>query len=187
MTPKGIKMIFKGIKTILICFTNQTDKAMSKQKRSSADHADIQRRLAILSIFLLSLVYAIKTSFYFTGDGTKIYLTIAAKSVSVIFLIMLLITFFWRFRFIPRSERYHLLHTSDSYANQKMNEAFKVSWGLTFAMLYFITELTKKNGLLLPVRFYVDLTLFVMLATFSVGFFILFRLGGTGEPQKAGQ
>jgi cytochrome c oxidase subunit IV len=158
---------------------------MNNPKTSSAEHVDIQRRLLFLAMLLLSLIFAIKTGFYLVDDEMKGYLSLAGKIIFALGAIVVVVAVYWKLRFIPRNERY-LLNSTDSFVNQMMNQACKISWIMTLVLLVFITNITSKDGSALPAGFYVDLTLFFMLAVFSVSFFILFRAGDRGEHQKAG-
>jgi len=160
---------------------------MSKiKKTSSADHADIFRRLLIISMLLLSLIFAVKAGVYFADDGMKSFLSIFSKILAVISLIMLAVTIFWKLKFIPRSERYHLLNTDDSFANQMMNKAFKISWLTTLLLLFFSATVVNSESLGLPAKFYLNLAVFLLLSTLSVSFLILFRLEDNGKKQEAG-
>ncbi len=157
------------------------------RKKSSAEHVDIHRQLLVLSMILMSSVFAIKIAVYFINEGIRGYLTIAGKSLSIISIILIAITIFWKLRFIPRNERYHLLTTSDSYVNQMMNQACKISWILTLLFLVFATSIINKNSMVLPAKFYLDLSVFLLLATFSISFFILLRMGDNTEHEEEGQ
>ena len=128
---------------------------MSKiKKTSSADHADIFRRLMIISMLLLSLIFAAKAGVYFADAGIKSFLSISSKILVVISLIMLAFTIFWKLKFIPRSERYHLLNTDDSFANQMMNKAFKISWLSTLLVLFFSAAVINSESPGLPAKFF---------------------------------
>ena len=149
---------------------------MNNLKVSSADHVDNHRRLLFLGMFLMSLVFAVKSGFYFVHDDMKNYLQIIGKILFGLAAITVVITVFWKWIFIPRNERY-LLSSNDSYANQMMNKACKITWILTVILLSLITSTTSKDHSVLPAEFYLNLTLFFMLAVFSLSFFILFRDG----------
>ena len=159
---------------------------MSKSKISSADHVDNHRRLLLLSVFLLSLIFGVKAGFYFAEGELKEYMTIAAKSLFVLFAITIVVTIFWKLRFIPRHERYQLLSSTDSFANQMMNKACNVSWIATLIFLFFISSIIDKDRSAFPAQFYIDLTVFFMLAIFSVSFFVLYHSNGKGDHQHAG-
>jgi len=156
---------------------------MTNQQKSGADHVDIHRRLQFLSMLLLSLIFAIKTGYYFVDDEINKYLVISGYSLFVLFAIVLVITVYWKLRFIPRNERFQLLTSSDSFVMQVMNRAFKISWILTFFLLLIITTTTSNDSSVLPAEFYLNLALFFMLAAYSVSFFILFH-GGDYKHQK---
>jgi len=74
------------------------------RKKSSAEHVDIHRQLLVLSMILMSSVFAIKIAVYFINEGIRGYLTIAGKSLSIISIILIAITIFWKLRFIPRND-----------------------------------------------------------------------------------
>lgn len=157
---------------------------MSIPKKSSADHVDIHRRLLFLSMLLLSLVFATKTSLYLV-DGTLVsVLSIVAKILAVLSLIMVVITVFWKLRFIPQNERFQLLTSTDSYVMFLMNKACRTSWVLTFVLIMLITMTTKKDSSIFPAEFYLNLMAFFMLASFSLVFFILFYGGKTEKEQN---
>lgn len=158
---------------------------MGNHKRSSADHVDIHRRLLILTMLFLSLVFAVKTSFYFAGEQLEGVLVIAGKGLAVASLISLCTTIFWKIRFIPGKERYHLFKSMDSFANQMMNQASKISWTLTLILLFITSTLIRKDISPLPAQFYVDLAAFFMLASYSISFLFLFHTGSSKEHQEA--
>lgn len=158
---------------------------MSNLKISSAEHADNHRRFLFLAMFLMSLVFAIKAGFYIVDDEIKSYLEVSSKILFGLSMIVVVIAIYWKLRFIPRNERYYLLTSSDSYANQMMNQACKISWILTLIFLAVIPSMIIRVSPLMPARFYVDLTLFFMLAACSLSFFILFLVGDKVEYQNA--
>ena len=157
---------------------------MSNLKISSAEHVDNHRRLLFITMFLLSLIFAIKAALYVVEGQLESYLEFAGKGIFGLFLLVLVITVYWKVRFIPGKERY-LLNSSDSYVNQMMNQASKISWILTVVLLCILSFMINKDNWVLPGQFYVDLTLFFMLAIFSISFFILFRIWDKGEHQNA--
>lgn len=156
---------------------------MSHLKKTSADHVDIHRQLLFLAMLLLSLIFAVKLVFYFVNDTVNPYLEIAGKSLFVVFAIILVITIYWKLRFIPKNDRFQLLMSPDSFVMQVMNRACKISWFLTFALLSLVASVTSDNSTALPAGFYLDITFFLMLATFSISFFFLFRAEDEGEHQ----
>ena len=158
---------------------------MSNLKISSAEHADNHRRFLFLAMFLMSLVFAIKAGFYIVDDEIKSYLEVSSKILFGLSMIVVVIAIYWKLRFIPRNERYYLLTSSDSYANQMMNQACKISWILTLIFLAVIPSMIIRVSPHMPARFYVDLTLFFMLAPCSLSFFILFLVGDKVEYQNA--
>ena len=159
---------------------------MSKLKPSSADHADSHRRLLFLTMLFMSLVFATKAGFYYFGDGMKTYLEIIGKGFLGLTILSMVITLYWKIRFIPRSERFHLLASSDSFANLTMYRAIKTSWILTMLLLIFFTSIIGKGNSTLPAEFYLNLVLFLMLAIFSLSFFILFFSTDEGEHEQVG-
>ena len=156
------------------------------KKMSGAEHADIQRRLLLLSMLFLSSVFAVKIAAYFADEYVLNYLKIAAVILFGLFALTLVITVFWKLKFIPRNERYQLLNTGDSYVNQMMNKAFKISWLLSLILLFFIRSISKENTSEIPAKFYLDLSVFLLLASFSISSLILFRAGNKEENEKAG-
>ena len=158
---------------------------MSNLKTSSAEHADNHRRLLFLAMLLMSLVFAIKAGFHFVDDEMKSYLEVSGKILFGLSMIVVVITIYWKLRFLPRNERYNLLTTTDSYANQMMNQACKISWILTLIFLAVLPSMIFKVSPALPALFYVDLTIFFMLGVCSLSFFILFRVGDKEEYQNA--
>lgn len=150
---------------------------MSSHKRSSADHVDIHRRLLFLTMLIISLVFAIKAGDYFTSANVNRYLTFAGKGLAAISIVLMIATVYWKLRFIPGKERYYLLTSPDSYVMQSMNRACRISWSTTFILLCAITMTTSKNSSTFPAEFYLNLTMFFMLAIFSISFFILFHGG----------
>ena len=159
---------------------------MENLKKSSADHVDIHRRFLFLTMLFLSLVFAVKTSLYFVGEQLEGFLVITGKVLAVISLISFGITVFWKIRYIPGRERYHLFKSMDSFVNQIMNQASKISLTLTLILLFVTSTLIRKDFSPLPAQFYVDLAAFFMLSSYSVSFFILFHTGNSEEHQEAG-
>ncbi len=148
---------------------------MSTQKKSSADHVDIHRRLLFLAMLLMSLIYAIKTSIYLIDGEPKILLLIAAKVLAALAIIVLIITVYWKLRYIPGTERYQLLTSTDSFVMSAMNRACRSSWILTFISIMLILITTKKDASEFPAEFYLNLIAFFMLASFSISFFVIFQ------------
>jgi len=146
----------------------------SFENPSAADQVDNHRRLMFLAMFLLSLFYAIKTSLYFVDQDVADYLGIVAKGLSGLFLIVLLALVYWKFRFIPKDKR-HLLASLDSYVMHVLNRACLISWISTFALLALMMTTTSHSSSAFPAEFYLNLTLFFMLAVFSLSFFFLLR------------
>lgn len=154
---------------------------MNRMKKiSTPDQADNQKRLLFFAMLLLSLIYAVKTANYFVDPQIAIYLGFMAKGLALLFAADVLILVYWKIRFFPSKERY-LLFSLDSYAMQVLNRACLTSWFLTFALLSLITTTTNMNNSAFPAEFYLNLTLFFMLAVFSVSFFILFQ---TNDPDN---
>lgn len=147
---------------------------MSNLKSSSADKVDTYRRLMFLTMLFLSLIFAIKTGLYLVEGESKMVLEVVAKVLFGLFVLVLLVAIFVKWRYIQKSERYVLADT-DSYSYQKMNQACKISWILTFLLLTFITTMTTKLNSAFPAEFYLNLALFFMMAVFSISFFILFQ------------
>lgn len=148
---------------------------MSKQKKSSADHVDTHRRLLFLAMFLLSLIYALKTSSYLIDGDAKSILAIVSKVIAVIAVITLILTVYWKLRYIPGKELYHLLNSTDSFVMSAMNGAFKTSWVLTFLLINLILTTTSRETSAFPTEFYLNLISFLMLASFSISFFATFQ------------
>ena len=158
---------------------------MSNLKTSPAEHADNHRRLLFLTMLLLSMVLAVETGSFLVHEEMKHALAIAGKVFAILTLLAFVLTVFWKLRYIPGKERYYLLTTSDSVANQMLNRACKISWVLTILILAIAPKWISKFHPGLPLEFYVDLTLLSMFGVCSVSFFILFGLGGQDEHQQA--
>lgn len=147
------------------------------KKSSSADHADTHKRLLFLSMFLLSLIFAIETGSYFVGESVGNFLSITAKVFVGLFFISIFFTVFWKIKFIPGDKRY-LVNSEDSFVAHALNKACKISWILTFIILTVITVTTGRESSTFPAQFYINLAQFFMTAVFSISFFILFRDSG---------
>ena len=151
---------------------------MNKTKKSSsADHADTHKRLLFLSMFLLSLIFAIETGSYFVGESVGNFLSITAKVFVGLFFISMFFTVFWKIKFIPGDKRY-LVNSEDSFVAHALNKACKISWILTFIILTVITVTTSRESSDFPAQFYINLVQFSMTAVFSISFFILFHESG---------
>ena len=153
------------------------------QKISTPDLADNQKRLLFLAMFLLSLIYAAETANYFVDSQVAKYLGFIAKGLVVLLVADILLLVYWKIRFFPAKERY-LLFSIDSYAMQVLNRACQTSWILTFVLLSLITTTTDMNSSSFPAEFYLNLTLFFMLAVFSISFFILFQMNDGDELEQ---
>ena len=150
---------------------------------SAADQVDNHRRLLFLAMFLLSLIYAIKTASFIVDQDVADYLGIVAKGLAGLFLIVLLVLVYWKVRFIPKDERY-LLASFDSYVMHVLNRACLISWFSTFALLSLMMTTTSHNSSAFPAEFYLNLTLFLMLAVFSLSFFFLLHASGKHELEQ---
>lgn len=153
-------------------------------KTSSADHADTHKRLMFLSMFLLSLIFALETASYFGGEPVGDFLSITAKALVGLLFISIFFTVFWKIKFIPGDKRY-LLTSEDSFVTHALNKACKISWILTFIMLTVITVTTSRESSAFPAQFYINLTQFSLTAGFSISFFILFRDSGSENSIEA--
>ena len=160
---------------------------MSNTKFSSAEHADFQRRFLFLAMLLLSLVFAIRAGFHLIDEEMKSLVEITGKIFFGLSMLVFVIAIYWKLKFLPRNERYNLLTSSDSYANNMMNKAYKISWTLTLIFLAVIPSMIIRANPMLPARFYIDLTLFFMLAICSISFFVLFHADDQFESQNSDQ
>ena len=157
---------------------------MSKKNKSSiADQMDNHKRLMALAILLLSIIYAIKTTFYFVDSETKHYLAFIATGLFILVAILLVILVSWRFITMARKKGC-LQPPSDSFVMHVRDKAIITSWILTFVFISAITVITKRESSPMPVEFYLNLTSFIMLAVFGVSFFVLFRAGNDDEPEQ---
>ena len=156
---------------------------MNILKKSSADHVDMHRRLLFFTMLLLSLVFASKSLLYLIDGTLKNFVAISAKCLAVLSILMIAITVFWKLRFIPQNERFQLLTSTDSFVMFMMNKACRTSWILTFILINLIMMTTKKDSSMFPAEFYLNLVAFIMLASFSISFFILFH-GGVSENDQ---
>ncbi len=147
---------------------------MSKQKKSSADHVDTHRRLLFLAMLILSLIFAIKSSTYLFDGEIRSLLKIVAIVLAVTAITLLIITVYWKLRYIPGKERYQLLTSTDSFVMAAMNRAYRSSWALTFISIMLILMTTQRDTSEFPAEFYLNLIAFFMLASFSISFFIVF-------------
>ncbi len=148
---------------------------MSNPKKSGADHVDTHRRLLFLTMFLLSLIFAIKSSTYLVDGETISLLKIVAIVLAITAITLLLVTVYWKLRYIPGKERYQLLTSTDSFVMAAMNRAYKSSWSLTFVSIMLILMTTKRDISEFPAEFYLNLISFLMLASLSISFFITFQ------------
>lgn len=153
-------------------------------KISSADHADTHKRLLFLSMFLLSLIFALETGSYFVGEPVGDFLSITSKVLVGLLFISIFFTVFWKIKFIAGDKRY-LLNSEDSFVAHALNKACKISWILTFIMLTVITVTTGRESSAFPAQFYINLAQFSMAAGFSISFFILFRDSGDENVVEA--
>lgn len=155
-----------------------------KTKASSADHADTHKRLLFISMFLLSLIFAVETGSYFVREPVEDFFSVTAKVLVGLFIISIFSTVFWNIKFIPRDQRY-LPNSEDNFVTHALNRACKISWILTFILLTIITVTTGRESSALPAQFYINLAQFSMTAVFSISFFILFRDSGEENSIKA--
>ena len=157
---------------------------MSKKNKSSiADQMDNHKRLMALAILLLSIIYGIKTTFYFVDSETKHYLVLIATGLFILVAIILIILVSWRFITMARKKGC-LQPPSDSFVMHVRNKAIITSWILTFVFVSVLTVITNRNSSPLPAEFYLNFISFIMLAVFGVSFFILFRAGSDDEDEQ---
>ena len=157
---------------------------MSHSKTSSAEHADNHRRLLFLSMFLLSLVFAGEAVAFLVDEATAQTVSLVRKILALLALLSFGITIYWKLRFLPKAERYYLLATSDSYANQMLNQACKTSWVLAIPFFAFAPILIDKFYPGLPPEFFSHLALFFLLGSCSLSFFILFTRNDPDDLQN---
>lgn len=156
------------------------------KKTSTAEHVDNHRRLMAFAMFILSLIYAVATIRYVVDEETASNLGILAKGLAGVLLIVVIGLIIWKVKFVPRNQRY-LFSSSDSYVMQALNRACIISWFSTFILLSLIKVTTSRDSSAFPAEFYINLTIFVMLAVFSVTFFILFRTDKEEIEEGAGK
>ncbi len=148
---------------------------MNKQRKiSPADQVDNHRRLLFLAMFLLSLIFGIKTTAYLIDEETKEVLNITAKVLAGLFAIVLISSIYLKLAYIPRKQR-HLFNSPDSYVTQVFNQSCRNSWVLTFVLLTLISVTTSQYSSAYPTEFYLNLIMFIMLMVFSLSFFVLFQ------------
>jgi hypothetical protein len=145
--------------------------------KSVADHVDNHRRLLFLAMFLISLIFAVKTAFYLVDQDVESYLGIVAKGIFGLLMLIVLVLIYWKIRYLPRGRSF-LLISSESYAQQALHRACVNSWVFTLMLLTLIMSTTSHDSAAFPTEFYLNLIVFFMLVVFSVSFFILFRGGG---------
>jgi len=143
-------------------------------KTSSADHADILNRLIFITIFTLSLIYAIETVSYFIEESAGDLLSTAAEILVGLCFVFLFLTIFWKIKYLAGDKRY-LLNSEDSFVTHAFNKACRVSWKLTFVLLTVITVTISRESSAFPAQYYINLVQFLMTASFSISFFYYFR------------
>ncbi len=166
------------------CINHGEESMSAIKKTSTADHVDNHKRLVCFAMFLLSLIYAVGVIKYVADEEVVSYLGILGKGLAGLFFVVLIVSIYWKVRFIPENQR-HLFSSPDSYGMQALNRACMISWVLTFVCLSLIKLTISKDSSTFPAEFYLNLTVFVMLAVFSVTFFFLFRTDR--EEEIAGQ
>lgn len=145
-----------------------------KSDRSSADHVDIHRKILFAAMLVLSLIFALKSASYLIEERYSTYLKIGGYTLATLLFMLIGLAIFWKFRFIPGKNISYLMHSTDNFVNSVMNRASTISWVLTFIVLVFIMTRTERDFSLFPTEFYLNVTAFFMLASFSASFFILF-------------
>lgn len=142
--------------------------------KSSADHVDIHRKILFAAMLVLSLIFALKSAFYLIDNSFSHNLKITGYVLAVVLLLLMALAIFWKIRYIPRQNISYLMNSPDNFVNSVMNRASTISWLLTFMALVFVMTSTKRDFSPFPAEFYLNITAFFMLASFSVSFFILF-------------
>ena len=150
---------------------------------SAAERVDTHRRLLFFAMFLLSLVYAVKTAAYVVDQAVNDYLGLFAKGVAGVLLIVVIVLVYRKVRFLPRADR-HLLASLDSYVMHVLNRACLISWFSTFALVSLLMTTTSHGSSAFPTEFYLNLTLFLMLGVFSLSFFFLLRADDRHELEQ---
>ncbi|MCB0664697.1 MAG: hypothetical protein KDC80_02695 [Saprospiraceae bacterium] len=161
---------------------------MNRRKAAGAEQTDNHRRLLSVTLILIAVVFASEAARdFFNNEVILDLLNLLRLTTAVLAIISLATTIFWKLRFIPKNERFYLLTTSDSFANQALNRSVKFSWALTIFFLAFGPGLINKFNPDLPLEFYINLTLFVTFAVCGFSFFILFGITDKMDPEYSGQ
>jgi len=153
------------------------------RKTSTADHVDNHKRFIVFALLLLSFIYAAKVVMYVVDGEMHYYLRILQIGLAGLMVAVFIGSIYWKIAYIPKNQR-NLFSSSDSYVMQALNRACMISWSLTFMCLSLIMVTTNKNSSAFPAEFYLALTLFVMLAAFSLSFFFLFRTDKEEEIEE---
>ena len=146
----------------------------SKQTISAAEVIDRLRWLMFLAMLLMSAVYALETIMFLVDAQTASYLDMVALGISVSLIVIVLYIIYQKRAKLSRDDK-HLSTSSDSYTMQILRRACVHSWAATFILQIILTRLTDDGATILPTEFYLKLTMFCMLAVFSISYFVLIR------------
>lgn len=152
-------------------------------KTPVADLADRMLQLVALSMFAVSLMFALSVIEFFVNDNMARYLDIGAKVLAVSIILLMAVVFFWKFRNTSREERREYLD-EDGFLQTSFQRAMAKSWMISFAVLAILQVF---DNLLLerlpemPLELVFKSIVAFMLATFSVAFFVFTRTSSNDD------
>jgi hypothetical protein len=158
---------------------------MSKKNQiSTADAYDRGKHRIALATFAISVIFAMRAAGHVVGPETNGYLAIVKVAMQIVAVACVLSVIYWTLFKLPKGER-HLYFGADGFVVDALNRAQQTSWLVTFLALMVLEDLSHAASFRdLPVSFYLQSAMALMLGVSSVVFFYLNRSNDDHEMER---
>lgn len=144
---------------------------------SVADKVDRSLQLIAFVMFAVSLMFALSVVEFFAGETMAVFLDIATKILAISVVLLMAALFIWKFRGTSRTERREYL-SEDGFLQVSFQRAMARSWMISFlilAILQVLDESLLARLPTMPLEVVIQCVLAIMLAFFSIAFFLFTR------------
>ena len=157
---------------------------------ATADAADRHRTLTAWAALSMSLMFITRAAMHIVGPALEANLDYFVVGFALLAVGLAVRVAFWKIsnlRTMPKSER-NTYFSPDGFVNDLFNRAQRVSWTVTFLVLMLLDAVVfdkNSTGYLttLPVVFYLQLIIGMMLGVMASVFLILNRADGADDGE----
>lgn len=153
---------------------------------SPAEQADRITLAIALSMFFVSIMFAVGVAEFFAEQGLAAVLDIAGKALAVSAIVVILSTYLGAFRKLSDRDRKAYLD-GDGFLQSSFRRALSKSWMLVFvalALLQALDHLVLDRLPAMPVEIVLQSVLTLMLISFSVAFALIIRSDDDDESNE---